>query len=1314
MNSAALISTYRQLSGFLGGGILATIVAMLVVLLVLYLVYKSGKQITFKIPFLPPSIGLVKFGKKKSADGSFKEDSKTDRAKPAPVVSDSSLILSSLGFLTGKHETRYETPIFLLLGNHASNLEIVNGVDKDVRATLQESYYAGSSSGSSWLSGSGCLVAHEFPQNIVAGLLNWRPERPVDGLVLTVSVVDLLKDDSSAAESLYRQFRMVRDKVKFVLPVYLLITDCELLEGFSGFWLSGKNAAYRDNIFGWSKKDEGVPFDLKDIYEAIKHVLVVLRRHEVGLLVNDDQGTVENAFLLCNSIINLEQRIVDFCKIVFADKSAGSQFMFRGLYFSGSGKAGSSIKILLKDLFYKKIFAESYLAYPERSQLLSTNTKLRKAQYLLLFFGLWMSYALITDLKYDYNQNNELLALHRTLESLWDTSNLDESVVAAIDALSGFSALESYCCGIVPVTVVSGRNEELEEYFREELYETLIFPAMECRSRQVMADELNSSSDGEVFRGDVDAFHEWLNRLKNGLSAHRKIDEMIAGRTELEEGEAKVAGEDFAAIYSALYGVEVPDDFGDEADIYFNALLRDHSINPNEYDPLDCPGSIADESVVLEKALDLAQKSVIAHRLQVAAPVEVLSRYVSYDSIARDDIVIAGSDMAKFRSWYQLLSKHWIGGSSNNVCDETYTLLKSLAGSIDVSPDRATVASLENFVPSCISSIRDQMLMDNAQLNYRIYDNATLGEEFQPAFAAESAESFKTLVAIGDLSFTSTDWKIEAQLNDNFFWNVDELNRSLGFAEEYLVFASSAFATPYLSEDQNDGANFAQALLLAQLQTAMAATIESSKEVRPTVRLGSIRTLDVREAEIADRVSNFRRALNPLLALINAFEQLGFETPRQILLKDSQRLALSILESVDDLYQQNLVYQPRLRVNWSANSFTEAFYGLVSSGQAKDYLTAQSLRTRLLALQYAAPIVAYLASTDGSFGNPDVVSRWTQTLVDINKQQNKDPSNDGEYFDQFFLGQFAEITLDNCFEKIQELEGPQGNSLFAISMRNLIARSANHCDSYRIEEISKDYETLAGLFNSLLAPYYPYNQNDGAPSLSPSRLKTFLDQYAGNASGLADRLRVLSTEYPQFAQPSEFVRELDSTLSILGNFIGVPNSDTSQGLQLVADFNVDAVRYPGQVDFANHVSQWTFRVGDGSLVYPGTSTPLFWRFQDVISLTFDWAAGSPYVPLVNDLPVINNKVEFVENSNWSLLRFISAHRSSVEDENALTSGSMLLEFNFDTAASIEDARTDAAKLYMRLVLLGVDPETKQNIPLSIPAVFPHSPPKIYL
>ena len=152
----------------------------------------------------------------------------------------------SLAFLNGKNETRYQTPIYLLLGNHTSNLELLNGLDKDIRATLQETYYAGSSSGGSWLSGAGCLIAHEFPHYIVSGLLNSRPERPLDGLILTVSVRDLLQDERAAAESLYRQFWMVRDKVGFILPVYLLVTDCESLEGFSEFWLSERNFAYRD------------------------------------------------------------------------------------------------------------------------------------------------------------------------------------------------------------------------------------------------------------------------------------------------------------------------------------------------------------------------------------------------------------------------------------------------------------------------------------------------------------------------------------------------------------------------------------------------------------------------------------------------------------------------------------------------------------------------------------------------------------------------------------------------------------------------------------------------------------------------------------------------------------------------------------------------------------------------------------------------------------------------------------------------------------------------------------------------------------
>ena len=65
--------------------------------------------------------------------------------------------------------------------------------------------------------------------------------------------------------------------------------------------------------------------------------------------------------------------------------------------------------------------------------------------------------------------------------------------------------------------------------------------------------------------------------------------------------------------------------------------------------------------------------------------------------------------------------------------------------------------------------------------------------------------------------------------------------------------------------------------------------------------------------------------------------------------------ALELLADIDDLFESNNVYEPKPITKWTANTYLEAFYGLLSETNVKDYLAAQAQRSRIIARDYAEP-----------------------------------------------------------------------------------------------------------------------------------------------------------------------------------------------------------------------------------------------------------------------------------------------------------------------------------------------------------------------
>ena len=131
----------------------------------------------------------------------------------------------------------------------------------------------------------------------------------------------------------------------------------------------------------------------------------------------------------------------------------------------------------------------------------------------------------------------------------------------------------------------------------------------------------------------------------------------------------------------------------------------------------------------------------------------------------------------------------------------------------------------------------------------------------------------------------------------------------------------------------------------------MLSVIQESKERGFERPVTEYLTVDRREMDIADRVANFERALGPLLELITTFEKLGLTSARADSRNKAdctQRLYSLILISYFLIVE---VYESTTLAGWSASSFPDAFFGLRSAQQIQDYLSAQSVRSRLIAEQ---------------------------------------------------------------------------------------------------------------------------------------------------------------------------------------------------------------------------------------------------------------------------------------------------------------------------------------------------------------------------
>ena len=1313
--------SFNRAVDFLGGGWIAFGLALLLVAFVIFLVFKSGKQIRFKIPFLPASIGTIKIGRgdlDKFKPGSAKLSGLLPGRNKVQAIGN---MFDGIDRLSGSVSRRYDLPLYVLVTQYEDAHHLVTDIGSDVLQRLSLKDSGGEEEGSCLVLEPGCVVHHDSNDAVISDLISHRPERPLDGVVLVLSARELLLADRAERQKkiqwLHQQFWKIQQKVEFVLPVYLLVSDADYLKGFKEFWSQSENAEFQDDMWGWSNPyNIDIQFKQEWIGEAFEQIVNSIRASQLQIASKEGSRGDESAMLLANSVEELRESLIEVAQTVLNPSVLSHPYMFRGVYLTGrlENKERSKRHKFLSSLFSQKIFAESSMAFPRQAKMLSASARLRRFQIASIAVAIFLVAWFGVNFSSMYRQHLNIEAAIVEVRNIKGQREGFDAIRPLLDIMSDMNASLGYCCGPIPWSIWLPENEDLTKFFEEEIFYNHVFPVMECRGRQLLLKEVKSQNFDAVggYRGED--FEEWVEELDGKVGNYSDLHSLMV---ETETGQSTAAtAKQFGDLIFYLFGEKLPDSFNNNADLYLDAISN------NVYDirrqsVAVCPEALEKPEDLWEVVLKASKQQVNVESRKVAAPLQYLEQLRGLESFSIEAPEFSALKINRYREWRDYTIKSLLDESEAGFCQTNTLSLNSIAGKINavVGDDSGRLNEVSKFSDLCHESIASQLRQDNQSVKRPIYSSIVNDEgQLAPQLSKGAEELFGLIDKAGDFSFATRNWEITQQKHIDFYWSVDLLNEALSFADEYKLYADANFSSLYLPETitSSKQSYLAQAVALSQLQKAMLSTIEGAKSKTLLSQLNVVmRANDKRETELAERVANFRKAMNPLLALISNFEQLGFLAAKRSLLQQSQNHAAELLKEVNSLYDANRLYKSREYPNWQAHLYTEALFGLRTEGQLKDYLAAQSQRTRIIAFDYAEPLVMFLSNTGGSFSEHQLLSRWHKTLVEINKQQNKDPTSDAERLDQFFVGQFSRVDLSNCPTEVKAFVLPQGNSVFAEKTRDLMKRATRHCQSFRADSIEKEYKQVATAFNKLLAPYYPFNPADRARSLSPARLKQFREVYTGKSNGLSERIRVLAWKSPDFGAAKQFVNDLDLALGLFDQIVGAITAKDGLGVEIEPVFNVQFSSNIG-VDFVDHISRWELETGVDSGAYPGISKSVFWKPDNPTRLTLQWASGSPYAAKLPKATSPSKSLVYAADGYWSLLRFVQKNRANITDEKALLQESVLLGFDADISTAKQGTQLGSATALLRLTLYGMDPETKQRVALQFPEVFPSKPPVI--
>ena len=186
-------------------------------------------------------------------------------------------------------------------------------------------------------------------QGFMSLLKRFRPRQPLNGVLLTLSVSDLLQMTAQEREvhaaTLKMRLAELRDGLGVQFPVYVVVTKTDLLSGFLEYFLN-LTREERAQVWGFTLNYEPATAGAIDVREVFNQEFDLLyRRLNDGmhdrLLTEPDISRRALAFALPQQLAGLRDVLGRLLSAVFSESKFNEQPLLRGVYFTSGTQEGT-------------------------------------------------------------------------------------------------------------------------------------------------------------------------------------------------------------------------------------------------------------------------------------------------------------------------------------------------------------------------------------------------------------------------------------------------------------------------------------------------------------------------------------------------------------------------------------------------------------------------------------------------------------------------------------------------------------------------------------------------------------------------------------------------------------------------------------------------------------------------------------------------------------------------------------------------------------------------------------------------------------
>ncbi|NYS29390.1 type VI secretion system membrane subunit TssM [Pantoea sp. WMus005] len=192
-------------------------------------------------------------------------------------------------------------------------------------------------------------------------LKRYRTRQPINGVIMTISVADLLSDSAEArfaqASALRERMAELHQQTGIHFPVYVMVTKTDLLKGFMSYFGS-MDKARRDAIWGFTFNwDLGKPH--KDDWhhhfgQQFERLEEDLQQHLAAQMTQErDLNERAECFLFPQEFASLRPLLNEYLDIVFSDHQDAVAWSPRGLFFTSGTQEGLPFDRVMGELSRK-------------------------------------------------------------------------------------------------------------------------------------------------------------------------------------------------------------------------------------------------------------------------------------------------------------------------------------------------------------------------------------------------------------------------------------------------------------------------------------------------------------------------------------------------------------------------------------------------------------------------------------------------------------------------------------------------------------------------------------------------------------------------------------------------------------------------------------------------------------------------------------------------------------------------------------------------------------------------------------------------